>query len=60
MPKQSKNTLLKILSLALGIQVMCSTPLFSWAHTEGPDNPLEADMGDGYPPSIIEGLPVDA
>ena len=23
---------------------MCGTPLSSWAHTEGPDNPLEADM----------------
>jgi len=44
MPKQSKSTLLKILSLVLGILVMSSTPLSSWAHTDGPDNPLEADM----------------
>jgi cytochrome c-type biogenesis protein len=44
MPKQSKTTLQKILSLAFGILVMCGTPLSSWAHTEGPENPLEADM----------------
>jgi cytochrome c-type biogenesis protein len=45
MQKQSKFTLLKILrALALGVLVTCGTPLLSWAHANGPDNPLEGDM----------------
>ena len=45
MQKQSKNTVLKILkALTLGALVMCGTPLVSWAHESGPDNPLERDM----------------
>ena len=45
MPQQPKTTMLKILRmLALGALVTCGTPLFSWAHADGPDNPLEGDM----------------
>ncbi len=37
--------MLKILRLmALGVLVICGTSLYSWAHSNGPDNPLEADM----------------
>jgi cytochrome c-type biogenesis protein len=45
MQKQSENTVLKIIkTLALGALVAFCTPLFSWAHEGGPDNPLEANM----------------
>jgi hypothetical protein len=45
MQKESKTTVLKILrTLALGALVVCGTPLLSWAHSNGPDNPLEGDM----------------
>ncbi len=45
MQKQSKYTVLKILrALALGALVACGNPLLSWAHDNGPDNPLEGDM----------------
>jgi cytochrome c-type biogenesis protein len=45
MQKQSKITVLKILrALALGVLVAWSTPLLSWAHGNGPDNPLEGNM----------------
>jgi len=45
MPKQSKPAVLKILrTLVLGTLVVCGTPLLSWAHNDGPDNPLEGDM----------------
>jgi len=45
MQKQSKYIVLKILrTLALGALVACGTPLLSWAHDNGPDNPLEGDM----------------
>jgi formylglycine-generating enzyme required for sulfatase activity/cytochrome c biogenesis protein CcdA len=37
--------MLKILRmLALGTLLACGTPLLSWAHENGPDNPLEAEM----------------
>ena len=37
--------MLKILkALVLGALVMCGTPLLSWAHESGPDNPLEGNM----------------
>jgi len=37
--------MLKILRmLALGTLMACGTPLLSWAHENGPDNPLEAEM----------------
>ena len=37
--------MLKILkALALGALVTCSTPLFTWAHESGPDNPLEGNI----------------
>jgi cytochrome c-type biogenesis protein len=45
MQQQSKSTVLKIFrTLALGALVACGTPLLSWAHDGGPDNPLEGDM----------------
>jgi len=45
MPEQPKTSLLKTLKiLALGVLVLCGTPLFSWAQANGPDNPLEGDM----------------
>jgi cytochrome c-type biogenesis protein len=45
MQKQSKITVLKILrALALGALVTCSAPMLSWAHENGPDNPLEGNM----------------
>ena len=45
MQKQSKSTVLKILrALALAALVACGTPLLSWAHESGPDNPLEGNM----------------
>ena len=45
MSKQSKNPLPKILwLLTLTALMMWSTPLSAWAHTDGPDSPLERDM----------------
>jgi formylglycine-generating enzyme required for sulfatase activity/cytochrome c biogenesis protein CcdA len=45
MQKQSKITMLKILrALALGALVTCGAPMLSWAHENGPDNPLEGNM----------------
>jgi cytochrome c-type biogenesis protein len=45
MQKQSKSTVLKILKvLTLGALVAFGTPLLSWAHEGGPDNPLEGNM----------------
>lgn len=45
MPKQPETALLKILRpLALAVLVICVTPHLSWAHADGPDNPLEGDM----------------
>lgn len=45
MQKQSKSTVLKTLkALALIALVACGTPLLSWAHENGPDNPLEGNM----------------
>ena len=45
MPKQSETALLKILrTLALAVLVIGLIPHLSWAHADGPDNPLEGDM----------------
>ena len=45
MPKSSEAALLKSLRLLiLAMFAMCCTPLLSWAHTDGPDSPLEGDM----------------
>lgn len=45
MQRQSKSIVLKITgALALLALVTCAHPFVSWAHENGPDNPLEGDM----------------
>ncbi len=45
MQKQSNNTVLKFLGVfVLGSLLAYALPPLSWAHADGPDHPLEADM----------------
>ena len=45
MPKRPQISLPNTLRfLALALLVTCGTPLLAWAHTDGPDSPLEKDM----------------